>query len=162
MYRETFVFGVQKKKIWNLASSGIEFQDCKSKLIEMDFADASPRPAKKRRFFEESSPEDSSPLPHGFEDTDERSSVLTIDSITDRESRDIGGPAAPIHKDINILPVRSNGTENTDVGFDNDAFEAIVGEPVAPSVLRKLKEVSAGDTRRGTSSRGRDERSLLS
>jgi hypothetical protein len=147
-YREDFAFGIEK--LWNLGIFGIKSHD-NIKLFEMDFADPSQRPAKRRRFFEESSPEDNSFSQHEVEDEIHSSLVedsIFVESQNDRES------TAPSHKDINVLPLRSNEVENLSTGFDNDAFEAIIGEPVAPSVLRKLKEVSAGDTHRGKSGRG--------
>jgi DNA repair protein RAD5 len=100
------------------------------------------RPAKKRRFFVEDSspivdrtlhlesslPDEIDALPETFPDAKTIESI----SLTQKDDDEVSG-------------TRDTG------GFDAELFASVVGETIAPSVLRKLKAQCGDDIQKGNS-----------
>ena len=107
----------------------------------MSFADIDQRPAKKRRFFAEDSPELASPPPHPdtiHEQADTPLTTHTSGSLADdpRVSSSQTEPDSPTRD--------ASTTKSHSEGFDTNLLESFVGEKLENGVLKRLREM-AGD-----------------
>ena len=110
----------------------------------MDGLDADQRPAKKRRFFVEDSPEPertSSSTTSPLNDVDAFSTANTTPQETLLEPNSSQTDLS-LHNGI-------NGTgPDASAGFDKRTFESFVGDKVAPATFERLREVSGNNMER--------------
>ncbi|PSK43009.1 DNA repair protein RAD5 [Elsinoe australis] len=97
----------------------------------MSFAEPSNRPTKKRRFFVDDSPVQE----HAF---DQQAPPTTSDTGTPTEN----GPVD------SGLDEQAGQQDEAPIGFDRDAFMAIIGERPSPDTLRALDNAAGGDMNR--------------
>ena len=109
--------------------------------LAMSFADIDQRPAKKRRFFVEGSPDSASPcFPPDTtnEQADTPLTTHTTESLAD-------GPRVSSSQTEPDSPIRNDSRDNTHgEGFDANLLESFVGEKLEKEVLQRLREL-AGD-----------------
>ena len=108
----------------------------------MNALDIDQRPAKKRRFFVEDSPEP------------ERASSSTSSPLNDALSTANTTPQEillepnPCQTDLDIRNGTNGAGLDASTGFDKETFESFVGERVAPATFNKLREVSGDNMER--------------
>lgn len=108
----------------------------------MDGPDIEQRPAKKRRFFLEDSPEP------------ERTLSSTASPLNDAFSTANTTPQETLlepnssQTDLSIHNGTSGKGSDASIGFDKETFESFVGDKVAPATFTKLREASGGEMER--------------
>lgn len=86
------------------------------------------RPAKKRRFFVEDSPEK---VP--TQNEQDKENITAQDAAVIADEAQVNGAASAV----------------TDTGFDASLLESVVGEKLKEDVVKKLRELSDGNIERG-------------
>ena len=104
--------------------------------------DIDQRPAKKRRFFVEDSPEP------------ERISSTTASPLNDALSTANTTPQETLlepnssQTDLSIHNDRDGAAKDASIGFDKETFESFIGDKVTPATFDKLREVSGDNMER--------------
>jgi hypothetical protein len=121
----------------------------------MSFADAQPPPAKKRRFFVETSPITekkfvSAPLPASKDDDDDDGGEgpLSEGSLDDHVSGDVLPPresSGGRRKD----GAKAETTSGSPSAFDAAVFESITGVSLDADSMKRLREVAGDNMERG-------------
>ncbi len=104
--------------------------------------DIDQRPAKKRRFFVEDSPEPERTL---FSTVSPLNDALSTANTTPQET-----PIEPnsSQTDLSIHNSKDEATVDASNGFEKETFESFVGDKVAPATFNKLREVSGDNMER--------------
>lgn len=108
----------------------------------MDVLDIDQRPAKKRRFFVEDSPEPECTL---SSTTSPLNDALSTANTTPQET--LLEPKSS-QTDLSIHNSKDGTAADASMGFDKETFESFVGDKVTPTTLDKLREVSSNSLER--------------
>lgn len=111
-------------------------------------ADIDQRPAKKRRFFVDDPPvQDPEPLPHNLPGH-ETDALSTSPNTTPGETFQDGAQPRSSQTDLSMHDEVKELNQDPPIGFDNETFEAFVGDKVASATFEKIREVSGGNMER--------------